>query len=82
MPSDNFRCWHISGTSSLCLHQAWTDEGLEWLEAMDQVPLLEMQTTPRSLCLERHLAAAIRHRPVEILGPPIAQAARPMREVI
>jgi hypothetical protein len=56
---------------SACLDDAWTSQGLQFLEAMDQVPLLEMQAALRSFGLEEHLDRAVRWKLTEILGPPI-----------
>jgi hypothetical protein len=62
---------------SSCLHDVWTGRGLEFLEAMDKVPLLEIQTTLRELGLEDRLENAIRWRLTQILGPPVAAQPKP-----
>lgn len=55
-----------------CLHDAWTDRGLAWLEALDRVPLLEMFRTLRDLGLQDHLEDALRWKLTQILGSPFA----------
>jgi hypothetical protein len=67
---------------SLC--DAFIDRGLELFIAMDEIRLLEMHATLKGLGLERHLGAAVRHRLVEILGPPLQQPepAKPKRNSV
>jgi hypothetical protein len=62
-----------------CMHEAWTDRGLEWLEALDKVPLLEIQSTLQSVGLERHLPEAIRYRLTQILGAPVVAKPEPKK---
>ena len=68
----------MRGVSS-CLHDAWTNRGLEWLEAMDKVPLLDILSTLQGLGLEEHLATAIGFRLRQILGSPFAPPAKPKK---
>ncbi len=56
---------------SACLRDAWTGRGLEFLEDMDKVPLLEIQATLQGFGLEEQLDHAINWKLTEILGPPI-----------
>lgn len=56
----------------LCLHEAWTIRGLELLEAMDRVPLLEIRAALKGFGLQDHLDKAIEQKLTDILGPPIA----------
>jgi hypothetical protein len=56
---------------SECLHDAWTSRGLQFLEAMDKLPLLEMQAALKGFGLDENLDKAIRWKLTEILGPPI-----------
>jgi len=60
-----------------CLHPAWTDKGGLWLDAMDKVPLVQIEATLRSHGLEEHLHTAIKWRLTEILGPPIVSKPMP-----
>ncbi|WP_027554541.1 hypothetical protein [Bradyrhizobium sp. Cp5.3] len=62
---------------SSCMHKAWTDRGLDWLSAMDEVPLLEIQQTLRGLGLEDQLANAIRWRLIQLLGSPALPKPKP-----
>ena len=56
-----------------CLHyDAWKNRGLELLEAMDRVPLLEIQASLKGFGLEEHLSTAIRFKLTQILGSPFA----------
>ena len=72
----------IKGVSS-CLHDAWTNRGLEWLEAMDQVPLLEIHATLQGLGLAEHLDEAVRWRLTQILGSPFAPPTKkPARKMV
>ena len=57
-----------------CMHDAWTNRGLAWLEAMDQVPLVRTYQELCRLGVEKHLGDAIRHMLTQILGPPVAPA--------
>jgi hypothetical protein len=62
-----------------CMYDGWTDRGLAWLEAMDRVPLLEIQTTLQGLGLDETLDKAIRFRLTQILGSPFAPSAKPKK---
>ena len=63
-----------------CLHyDAWKNRGLELLEAMDQVPLLEIQSALQGLGLAEHLDKAVRWRLTQILGSPFAPPAKPKK---
>jgi len=64
---------------SSCLHEAWTSQGLKYLDAMDAVKLVEIETNLRSYGLEDHLGAAIQWRLTEILGRPTAAKPVPKR---
>lgn len=55
-----------------CLHDAWTDRGLVWLEALDLVPLAEISRTLSDLGLQDHLEDALRWKLTQILGSPFA----------
>jgi hypothetical protein len=63
----------IMSAVSLCLHDAWTNLGLGFLDAVDQVPLLKIDAT---LGLDEHLDKAIRFKLTQILGAPFAPPAR------
>lgn len=60
-----------------CLADGWMNRGLEFLEAMDRVPLLEIQSTLAGFGLEAHLHTAIGWKLREILGSPIVQPKKP-----
>jgi hypothetical protein len=56
---------------SRCMHPKWTGLGLRWIESFDEIPLLQMLQTVRDLGLEEHYDTALRHRLMQILGPPV-----------
>ena len=60
-----------------CMYDGWTDRGLAWLEAMDRVPLLEIQITLHRLGLDETLDKAITFRLTQILGSPFTPSAKP-----
>jgi hypothetical protein len=60
----------------------WTNLGLRWIEAFDQVPLLEILQTMRSLdlfreqSLSRYLSMILHNKLTKIWGPPSSQNRR------
>ena len=53
------------------------------LEAMDRVPLLEIQASPKGFGLEEHLSTAIRFKLSQIVGSPFAPPPKkPVRKMI
>jgi hypothetical protein len=66
-----------------CLYDRWTDRGLEWLEAMDAVPLLGIFQTLSDLGLQDRLEDAIRFKLTQILGSPFAPPTKkPARKMV
>jgi hypothetical protein len=54
------------------MKSAWTDLGLRWLEAFDQIDLVGLHATLVGLGLEDQLARVLRGKLEGILGPPMA----------
>jgi hypothetical protein len=44
-------------------------KGVRWIEAFDQIPLLQILRTVRDLGLEEQYDTALRHRLTQSLGP-------------
>jgi hypothetical protein len=69
-----------------CLHDAWTDRGLAWLEALDGVPLLGILRTLTDLGLQDRLEDALRWKLTQILGSPFkpqpAKPKKPARKMV
>jgi hypothetical protein len=70
----------------MCMRPEWTNLGLRWIEAFDQLKLTEILQTMRSLDLfsERSigsdLSIALKNKLFKILGPAVAaEPARPTK---
>ena len=70
----------VSAVSSVMIHcRPWTDKGLAWVEAFDQIPLLETVATMRGLnlfkeaSLSHYLFMILRNRLWDVFGPPARQ---------
>jgi hypothetical protein len=60
---------------STCLHPVWVAKGLALLETFDRVDLVGLHATLIDLGLADQLDRALRHKLVQILGPPIVPEA-------
>jgi len=62
-----------------CMHEAWTSRGLEWLAALDNVPLFDIHRTLNGFGLADRLSDAVRFRLMKILGPPTMPQPKPKK---
>jgi hypothetical protein len=67
----------IVSAVSACMRPEWTGRGLKWIEAFDQIPLVDILTKLRDLDLfpekelEQHYAMGIQRRLWRIFGPDV-----------
>ena len=73
----------IVSAVSLCMRPEWTNLGLKWIEAFDQIPLTAILQTMRGLDLfseqsiGHYLSLVVRNKLVKILGPAVRPEPKP-----